>query len=316
MIEPALRLPIRSERFAAALPRPSLVADNIADFINLEIPTREMLLGPVLPAQGLVMLYSMRGVGKTYCALGIAYAVASGGTFLRWSAPEPRRVLYIDGEMPAKTMQDRLMQIAVGAEAEPPAADFFRLITPDRQDFGIPDLATKEGQEALEERIAEGCDLLILDNLSTLCRNGKENEAESWSEVQEWLLSLRRRKISVLLVHHAGKGGNQRGTSRREDVLDTVIALRRPEDYEASDGARFQVVYEKARTIFGEDAKGFEAKLEMIADGAKWTTRDIDDANLEIVRDLTRAKKTVREIAKETGISKSAVHRLQHRLSA
>ena len=33
---------------------------------------------------------------------------------------------------------------------------------------------------------------------------------------------------TVLFVHHSGKGGQQRGTSRREDVLDTVIALRYP----------------------------------------------------------------------------------------
>ena len=46
--------------------------------------------------------------------------------------------------------------------------------------------------------------------------------------MQRWLLSLRRRGKGALLIHHAGKGGQQRGTSRREDVLDTVIALRGP----------------------------------------------------------------------------------------
>ena len=39
-------------------------------------------------------------------------------------------------------------------------------------------------------------------------------------------------------MHHAGKGGAQRGTSRREDVLDTVIALRQPQDYQSGEGAR------------------------------------------------------------------------------
>jgi len=37
--------------------------------------------------------------------------------------------------------------------------------------------------------------------------------------VQGWLLVLRRRGISVMVIHHAGKSGLQRGTSRREDVL-------------------------------------------------------------------------------------------------
>jgi putative DNA primase/helicase len=48
-----------------------------------------MLLAPILPRQGLMMLYSWRGVGKAYTALGIAFAVASGESFLRWKAPMP-----------------------------------------------------------------------------------------------------------------------------------------------------------------------------------------------------------------------------------
>ena len=63
----------------------------------------------------------------------------------------------------------------------------------------------------------------MVDSLSTLCRSGVENESESWLPVQEWALRLRRNGVSVLFVHHAGKSGKQRGTSRREDVLDTIF---------------------------------------------------------------------------------------------
>ena len=38
-----------------------------------------------------------------------------------------------------------------------------------------------------------------------------------------------------------------KGTSRREDTLDTVIALRRPEDYSPEQGARFEIHLEKLR---------------------------------------------------------------------
>jgi hypothetical protein len=51
----------------------------------------------------------------------------------------------------------------------------------------------------------------------------------------------------VLLIHHAGTNGRQRGTSRREDALDTLIALKRPEDYSPEQGARFEVHFEKLR---------------------------------------------------------------------
>jgi hypothetical protein len=51
--------------------------------------------------------------------------------------------------------------------------------------------------------------------ISTLCRSGKEDESDSWLPIQNWLLSLRSLGKSVLKIHHAGKSGQQRGTSRR-----------------------------------------------------------------------------------------------------
>ena len=222
-----------------------LRAISIEKFLRMEFPPREQLLAPWLPAQGIVMVYAERGVGKTYFALSVAYAVASGGRYLHWEAPKARRVLFVDGEMPAVSMQERLAGIMAAADKGPPK-DFLRLVTPDLQELPVPDLSEEGGQAALD-RILGDADLVILDNVSSLFRSGVENDAESWAPVQAWTLALRRRGISSLFVHHAGKGGKQRGTSRREDVLDTVIALKRPTDYVATDGARFEVHFEKAR---------------------------------------------------------------------
>jgi hypothetical protein len=47
----------------------------------------------------------------------------------------------------------------------------------------------------------------------------KENDADAWEILQPWLLDLRRRKIAVLVVHHAGRSAQMRGTSRREDSV-------------------------------------------------------------------------------------------------
>jgi len=77
----------------------------------------------------------------------------------------------------------------------------------------------------------------------------KENDADAWIPVQEWALRMRASGRSVLFIHHAGKGGNQRGTSKREDVLDTVIALQKSEDYNPRDGATFEIHFKKAACI-------------------------------------------------------------------
>src|SRR3954447_11532093 len=300
----------------AASPERKLLALNLVEFLSRDIPPREMLLSPILPTQGLMMLYSWRGIGKTHTAVGIAYAAASGGKFLRWQAPKPRRVLYLDGEMPAGVMQERIAAAAAASIADPPSPDFLRIITPDVQSEIMPNLAAPEGREAVEEWLRDDIELLIIDNISTLSRVGKENESESWEPMQTWLLDLRRRGIAVLLVHHAGKGGAQRGTSRREDILDTVLTLKRLDDYNPTQGARFEVHFEKCRGLFGADAAPFEVQLETRDGAAFWTMRDIEDVTLARAQILFAEGSTVRDVAEELSISKSAAHRLKKKREA
>src|SRR5262249_20731690 len=185
-------------------------------------------LDPIIPQKGLVMLYAARGTGKTHVGLGIGHAVATGGKFLRWTAPKARRVLIVDGEMPTVVLRDRLKDISSNVRPERGA---LQVISGDLiEDGGVGNLASLKVQAELDPHL-DGVELLILDNLSSLTTVIRDNDAESWNPIQAWLLRLRRRGISVLIIHHAGKGGEQRGTSRREDVLDTSISLRRPADY-------------------------------------------------------------------------------------
>lgn len=292
-----------------------LVALAVEELLTRVIKPREMLIEPILPEQGLAMLHSCRGIGKTFLSLGIAAAVASGGKFLRWTAPRPRRVLYVDGELPAKTIQERFAMVLAGLENCEPAPDMLRVITPDIQDRAMPDLVTLEGQGLIEEHLS-GVDLLVLDDLSALCRYGSENEGEAWLPVQQWALDLRRRGVSVLFIHHAGKNKSQRGTSRREDLLDTVITLKHPFDYRPKDGLRCEVHFEKTPSMLGEAAMPFEARLESGPDGrAVWTCRDLEDAKKVKAAGLFAARMSVREVAQQLGISKSEAGRLRQRWS-
>src|ERR1700737_4075271 len=115
---------------------------------------------------------------------------------------------------------------------------------------------------------------LNLDNLSTLCANVSESASDSWVSIQTWLLKLRRQGIAVLLVHHARTNGRQRGTSRREDALDTVIALRRTDDYSPEQGARFEIHFEKLRNrVDSAGSIPFEVGIETIMVGGQEAIR-------------------------------------------
>ena len=284
---------------------------TLHDLQTMAIPEREMLLAPIIPAKGLTMAFAQRGIGKTFLGLNIAYAVASGGKFLRWHAPQAKHVLYVDGEMPARALQERVNMLTQNCDKYLPSSEHFRFLALDMLPLGVGlNLAMPTDQAALEAQIGNA-ELIVFDNLSTLVCGGRENDAESWDSMQAWLLRLRRMGKTVLLIHHAGRGENARGTSKREDVLDTVINLKRPTNYQPSEGARFEVHLVKARGVFGEGAQPFEAKLETNDGVASWKTSEIVDSQMLLVMELTAANMSVREIASELGISKSKVQRLQ-----
>ncbi len=160
------------------------------DFLAIDMPPREMLLDPILPERSLAMLYAPRGVGKTLLSLSIGLAVASGSPLLRWQAPRQRRVLYVDGEMPLVSLQERLRAISTELGAVIPN-DGFRVLAADNTENGLS-IGSDEGQRALDPLLS-GVDLVIFDNLSTLCTNGSESASEAWVPMQNWLLGLRRR---------------------------------------------------------------------------------------------------------------------------
>ena len=284
-----------------------LVVMDLGEFLTRDIQPREMILDPIIPTQGLAMLFSKRGVGKTFLSLSIGYAVATGTSILRWKSSKSIKVLFVDGEMPASLMQERLIKLVAGTRAALPDPSYFRLITPDLQEAGIPDISTSRGQQLLEATIGDA-KLLILDNLSTLAPSLQENEADAWAPIQTWALKMRRQGVSVLFIHHAGKSGQQRGTSRREDVLDTVLELKHAEDYSGAEGANFEIHIKKARGFYGGDAEPFVASLVNTSEeGLCWSMSEVQDDLYDEVVEGIEGRKSYRKLAGELGISRSKV---------
>ena len=65
--------------------------------------------------------------------MSIAVAVASGGAVFNWRAPMPKRTLYVDGEIPATSMQNRLSALVNGMSVPQHTLKNMALITPDLQ---------------------------------------------------------------------------------------------------------------------------------------------------------------------------------------
>jgi hypothetical protein len=287
---------------------PPIRAVSVQQLAGMQFKQRAQILAPWLHSQDLCMVFAARGIGKTHFCLAAAFAIATGTKFAKWQAPIPRKVLYLDGELPGVVMQRRLMMHVPDIE---PADGYLRIFTPDLLPDGVlmPDLSTIEGQEVIEAMIEPDTEVVFVDNLSAWARSGRENEAESWIPIADWMLRLRRRGIAVVLVHHAGKGGGQRGTSKREDLLDVVIGLSRPKDYDPTQGAVFVSEFTKARNLMGEDAESIELMLGGDDDKAEWTYRTVEASTYDRVVALAKEGLSQSEIAAELDINKSNVSR-------
>tara|TARA_B110000503_G_C7108149_1_gene396840 strand:- start:474 stop:1397 length:924 start_codon:yes stop_codon:yes gene_type:complete len=274
--------------------------------LKIKFPTQRAILSPWLLESSLNMIYAWRGVGKTHVALEIAYAVASGGVFLNWKAESSEGVLYIDGEMPPSLLNTRLERMVNNESTYPDKLWIFGL----SHEQIMPDLGTVEGQNVIDSYMLPEIKLIIIDNLSCLVRSGgRENDAESWNSIEQWALQKRAQGISIIFIHHSGKNGSQCGTSKRERVLDTVLLLKHPHDYEASQGARFEIHFEKARHLYGNSVKTLTVNLERKDDTYQWKTETLIESNKQKVIEMNKEGLSNKEIVAELGISRQAVHK-------
>ncbi|WP_300493172.1 AAA family ATPase [uncultured Methylophaga sp.] len=300
--------PYKGDQASSALKKNLLIANPIvaidgATLINMELPVKEYLISPWLSERGIVMVYAPRGIGKTFFALEVAIAVATGTNYLKWETKKKGNVLYLDGEMGGRELQPRMKKLLRGRVLEEGSINF---ISPDFQVGPCPDLSVPDWHHYIAP-YAEQASLIIVDNISTICRTGNENDADSWQIVQEWAIQQKSAGKTVLFIHHAGKGGQQRGTSKREDVMDTVIALKRPDDYTAKQGARFVIEFQKARGFSGEEAESFIVQLEENNDEFNWSIETLEDSAFKKILNLAKIGMSQKEIAEELSVHKSTV---------
>lgn len=296
------------------LPKPSTTVKSsvkslsLTEFLSTPFAKKEHYLGPFVK-QGVSLVYAATGVGKTHFCIGVAFAIASGGDFLRWKCEEKARVLYIDGELPGHYLKSMLKPLY---EAASDKNISFNIITPDAQENSmLPNLGTQEGQASIQPMI-DNADVIFVDNLSTLIRSGKENEAEYWIPVQSWFLRLRQMGKSVIFVHHAGKGaeGSFRGTSKITDAVDLAVALKSPVGHKAEDGCVFDVSFPKYRHYRKGDATEFQAKYINTEFGPpSWEWKELDEVNSNKILELHEAGLKPKEISADLGVAPKTVYK-------
>ena len=274
------------------------------------IPPRKPIIGDWFCESDLGFVFAPRGLGKTWFSLGFGVAIACKAEFGPWKVHDHAPVLYVDGEMPCRSLEQRIE--GMGADDD--------LIVLNHESLfhltgRVLNLTDPKVQAAITRLcIEKGIKVLILDNLSCLFSGMKENDADAWESVLPWLLELRRNRIGVVIVAHSGRNGNMRGTSRREDAAFFVIRLDEVADKGATlkEGAKFIARFTKDRNSQIEQP-AIEWTFQTGQDGKTTiTTKEADGMAvlIEWVRDgLTSAT----DIGKEMGLSTGQVSKMAKR---
>ncbi len=209
---------------------------------SMTVHKRPRLLDDWLCQGDLGFIFAPRGVGKTWFSMALPHAVSAGRSLGEWSQGEENAsVLYLDGEMPLELSKARHTWLK---QEGGDVAYLHHDILFDRlgRTLNIGDM---EHQEAITALLMQtGRNFLVLDNLSCLASGVDENKGMAYEPIAAWLLELRRRKITVIMVHHAGRGGFMRGHSKREDAASWIIELRDAKE-DGEEGAKFITSFAK-----------------------------------------------------------------------
>ena len=224
-----------------------------------------------------------------------------------WAAPEPVGVLYIDAEMPPDLLRERMKGLSRRA-ADGRLHILNHAILFEQIDQPV-NIAAPTWQEATTKLLLSRCaKVLVVDNLSTAAAGMKEDKADEWEKVGRWFLDLRRRGIAVVLVHHAGRNGQARGTSRREDATAWIINVT---GSATESGARFTSTFTKASRNTAERIPALEWHYQTDeATGRVDVTCRRADQLATLRRLVGEGVTNNAELAEEMGVSPGTISKL------
>jgi len=181
-------------------------------------PPIDYIIGELITNSSLNVFYGEAGSKKTYSALSMAVAVANGKDWLGFTTKQSP-VLIIDEESGEKRLSRRLNETMKGMDCLSSGQLYFISLAGFKLD-------KKEDVRTIESEINKfGAKLVIFDALADIM-DGDEN---SKKDVQPVMNNLRKiadnTDSSIILIHHANKGGGYRGSTAIKASSDLMIQV-------------------------------------------------------------------------------------------
>lgn len=192
---------------------PPALENDFDLFCRKNTPTRTnpYIVEPVLRRNSWMLLSGEEGTGKSFMAMALSAAIATGGKlFMDWRIRQRKaEVLYIaDSEMTDDIIQERMSifrKLYKGCQEKLIVKSVKNL---NLLEDGIDYIEKLLQKEILAGRVAE---VLVLDHLLKL--SGAEgDQKEHWPKIREWIEQLNERGLTVILLHHEYAGSRMLGS--------------------------------------------------------------------------------------------------------
>ncbi len=210
--------------------RPAVEIFSAADLLTMDLPQPRWAVPGILP-EGLAVLGGKPKLGKSWLALNLAIAVATGGYALGVSGIEQGPVLYLALEDGQRRLQDRLRKLLGSQPGPAPTGLTFSCRWP-RQD--------KEGLAFLHESLEESKNVrLVVIDTWPLFRPQRRSKggAESYEEDYNAAVAVKALAdayhCAILLIAHCRKGAAEdwqdelMGSQGLAGAADATAVLRR-----------------------------------------------------------------------------------------
>jgi RecA-family ATPase len=233
-------------------------ASKIVDAADIVTPDQQpYLVKKLIYLPGVTMLHSDPGVGKSICAMDLAFRVGLGlAEWCGYKIKRQVRVLYVFSEGVARLWKRRdawLKKHGYAVDDLRGKVDFYTEPIPLNASEAYVDAVVKHAKR-------NGYGLIVIDTWATANAGSDENAAGLMQQSLNRCGRIRDEvQAGVLVVHHDNRQGAFRGSSVIDGYLDTRLHAVRDGD---RDDRRVAVTVEKQRD--DEDGITWMAQLEVV----------------------------------------------------
>lgn len=224
-----------------------LVTFGLGEFIERTYPPITYYLYPLSSTEQLVQMFGLPGEGKTLVAMEMGWCESQGLDFMDFKFNKeikiPPPVLYVEGEMSASQLQERICKIIDRDKDKIYDLNNFEIaVLKEQPNENFTKLIHEDGRKKVElsaERLFKRTGIkpiIYIDNIRMLMGMFDEKDSTPWIPFIGWLGQMRARGYTVKFLHHStNEGSKASGSGLKEANLNLNVQLSLPKDDELLD---------------------------------------------------------------------------------